>query len=98
MYKVNNDMVPSYIKDLFPQHRNQETNYLLRNNEDFTLPMARTALFQKSCIPASIPLWNSLSAEIRNSTSFSSFKAKTATNYNRIKITTGFFMGKDFIL
>ena len=55
MYRVKNDMVPSYILDLFPLQRNQEQNYPLRNNENFSLSITTcmTAMFKKVLYPIS---------------------------------------------
>ena len=40
----------------------------------WTLSLCRTELFRNSCISYSVPLWNNLDENIRNSSSFSSFK------------------------
>ena len=82
MYKTLNGQVPSYISDIIPPppppppppHIRETTNYSLRSRDNITVPFCRTELFRNSCIPSSIPLWNNLDENIRNSSSFSSFK------------------------
>ena len=96
MYKVYNDMAPSYIMDFFPLQRNQEHHYQLRNNEDFNIPRTRTTLFKKSCIPSAIPLWNTLDLEVRNSPSLPSFKFKTSSSIVKISNKHRFLYGKRY--
>ena len=74
MYKALNGQVPSYISDIIPPHIRETTNYPLRNRDNITVPFCRKELFRNSCIPSSVPLWNNLDENIRNSSSFSSFK------------------------
>ena len=97
MYKVYNNLVPSYVDDLFPHQRNLEHSYQLRNNDDFSSYRTRTTLFKKSCVPSSIPLWNSLDTNIRNSTSLSAFKNKVCSNPNKISSSHRFFYGKRYL-
>ena len=74
MYKALNGQVPSYISDIIPPHIRETTNYSLRNRDNITVPFCRTELLRNSCMPSSVPLWNKLDENIRNSSSFSSFK------------------------
>jgi len=97
MYKVYNNLVPSYIKDIIPPQRNQQQNYQLRNNEDINLVKTRTTLFKKSCIPSAISLWNSLDTNVRSSTSLPSFKNITCSNPNKIGGNHLFLFGKRYI-
>ena len=60
MYNVNGGMVPSYIQDLIPPLVNEISDYPLRNNRNISVPLNRTSISQKSCIPSAIRLWNSL--------------------------------------
>ena len=71
MYKALNGQVPSYISDIIPLHIRETSNYPLRNRDNITVPFCRTELFRNSCIPSSVPLWNNLDEDIRNSSSFS---------------------------
>ena len=65
MYKVNNGIVPSYIQDLIPPLVSEISNYPLRNNRNISVPFNRTSISQKSCIPSSINLWNSLEDDLK---------------------------------
>ena len=60
MYNVNTGMAPSYLQDLIPPLVSEVSYYPLRNNRIITVPYNRTSSSQKSCIPSSIRLWNSL--------------------------------------
>ena len=75
MYKALNGQVPSYISNIIPPSHTRNYNYPLRNRDNTTVPFCRPELlFRNSCIPSSVPLWNNLDENIRNSSSFSSFK------------------------
>ena len=68
-----NDMVPSYISNLIPRTVGNNSEYNLRNSNNIAVQAARTSTFQRSCIPSSINLWNSLDLDIRQLPSISSF-------------------------
>ena len=59
MYDVNIRMVPSYIQDLISPLVSENSDSPLRNNRN------RTCNSQKSCIPSSITLWNSLDDDLK---------------------------------
>ena len=92
MYKVSNYMVPDYITDLFPPIVQERTMYSLRNSNDVTYPYCRTSMFQKSCIPSSILLWNSLNMTLREAPSFTSFK-KTLNLRNHTPVPSYYIYG-----
>ena len=60
MFNVNTGMVSPYIQDLIPPLVSEVSDYPLRNTRNITVPYNRTTISQKSCIPSSIRLWNSL--------------------------------------
>ena len=62
-------MIPSYIQDLIPLLVNEVSDYPLRNNRNITVPCNRTSISQKTCIPTSIRLWNSLKDDLKDSSS-----------------------------
>ena len=66
MYNVNSGMVPSYIQDLIPPLVCEISDYPLRNNRNIYVPLNRTSISQKSCIPSAIRLWNSLDDNFAN--------------------------------
>ena len=74
MFRVNNDNVPNYLLNIFPDLRNHSTSYNLRNCENYSVPIHRTQLFSNSFVPSSTTLWNNLSHELKSATSINSFK------------------------
>ena len=74
MYKSINGLVPIYVSDLIPPSVGEISTYTLRNQQNITVPLCRTEISRKSCIPSSISAWNSLDIELRNSPSLASFK------------------------
>lgn len=92
MYKIHNNLVPDYLKEIFPSIRTLESNYNTRNREDYTIPKCRLEIFKKSFVPDTINKWNSLSLLIRNNSSFTSFKS--SIQLNQIKPPSYFCFGK----
>ena len=74
MYNVNTGMVPAYIQDLIPPLVSEAYDYHLRNTRNITVPYTRTSVSQKSCIPSFIRLSNSLSDDLKDLSSLSTFK------------------------
>ena len=56
MYNVNTGMVPAYIQDLILRLVNGISDNRLRNNRNISVPLSRTCISLKSCIPSSIKL------------------------------------------
>ena len=67
-------MVPQFISLFFPQNVGNTVHYNLRTNDDFVLLPCRTVLFENSCVPSLISLWNSLPLNVRHLLTLSSFK------------------------
>ena len=57
------------------------------------MPQARTRLLQKSCISSSVSLWNNLQQEIRNCTTFGSFKLKLSSMSKPDRIPSIYLIG-----
>ena len=76
MYKALNNMVPEYISDIIRPFVRDQTNYPLRNRNDLTVPINRTEIFRKSCMPSYTNLWNSLDNNLKEIPSFEGFKKK----------------------
>ena len=74
MYKAVKGVIPEYISDLIPPFVRDVTNYPLCNIYNLIIPFTRTETSQKSRIPSSVRLWNSLDENTRNSSSLSCFK------------------------
>ena len=81
MYKAINNMGPEYISDIIPPFVRDQTNYPLRNRNDLTVPINRTELFRKSCIPSSTNLWNSLDNNLKEIHSFEGLKTNLKDIY-----------------
>ena len=75
-------MVPPYIQDLIPPLVSEISDYPLRNNSNISVPLNRTSISQKSCIPSSIRLWNSLEDNFRNLSALSTFKKHIILKFN----------------
>ena len=73
MYKIVNNLAPSYLSNLMP-NMEQERNYGLRNNNMLRAPFTRTESYRRSFIPYAITMWNGLPAEIQNITTLPCFK------------------------
>ena len=54
MYKIVNDLVPSYLVELRPDHVNSRSSRNLHNNDDLIVPFARTERYKKSFIISSV--------------------------------------------
>ena len=51
LYKIINGQTPEYRKSLLPPRMYELTRYALRNNNDFAIPVSRTAVFTNSFFP-----------------------------------------------
>ena len=97
MYKVNNGIVPSYIHDLMPPLVSEISNYPLRNNRNISVPFNRTSISQKSCIPSSIRLWNSLEDDLKNLSTLQTFKKHIISSFNNSCVPSHFTIGNRYI-
>ena len=62
-YKIIHNMVLQNLSSLFPQNVGNTVQYNLRNNDDFMLLQCRTVLFENSCVPSLLSLWNNLQSK-----------------------------------
>ena len=76
MYKIINNLTPTYLRDLLPETPPLAMNHNTRHRPDIYPFRARTSLFEKSFFPSTVRLWNQLPHEIRNAVSLSQFKSK----------------------
>ena len=97
MFKVNNGIVPSYIQDLIPPLVSEISNYPLRNNRNISVPFNRTSISQKSCIPSSIRLWNSLEDDLKNLSTLQTFKKHITSSFNNSCVPSHFTIGNRYI-
>ena len=60
MYKVDKNIIPSYIRDIFTDKRCNASSYSTRNSQNFSLPKCRLQLYKTSLVPNVIWEWNTL--------------------------------------
>ena len=88
MFKINNNLVPLYLKELLPIPK--VVNYNLRNRHDLQPPLCRLKLFERSFIPTGIRQWNMLPENLQTLPSVESFK-QNSRNKERILL---YYYGK----
>ena len=81
-YKIVNNLVPNYLKELLPTQVFERTHYSLRTQSDFTLFPVRTERFKKSFFPSATNLWNGLDTSVRNLQSVMCFKKALLVIFN----------------
>ena len=90
----------SCLKSIFagvPQGSVQISNYPLRNNRNISVPFNRTNISQKSCIPSSIRLWNSLEDDLKNLSTLQTFKKHITSSFNNSCVPSHFTIGNRYI-
>ena len=90
-------MVPQYLSSLFPQDVGNTIQYNLRNNDDFMLLPCRTVLFENSCVPSLISLWNSLPLNVRHLPTISSFKREISNMFQTNTVLSYFSYGTRYL-
>ncbi len=77
MYKINNNLAPQYLCDLFEMCSDDvdETSMVLRSrtNMNCAVPKPRNNLFKTSLSYSGALIWNSIPVEIRNACSLNIF-------------------------
>ena len=68
MYRIVNCDTPVYLNELLPNRVGHSTSYMLRNMQNFEIPITRS-----SFMPSTLKLWNHLDVNIRNCESLSQF-------------------------
>jgi hypothetical protein len=82
MFKVQNSLVPPYLRGLCPPLTRNRTDYNLRTGANITTPAQRTTTYQMSYFPQSIRDWNKLDIQTKTAKTISTFK-------NRLKAKAG---------
>ena len=91
LYKMCNDLTPSYLSSSVPQSINNLSQYSLRNADNLQSFHARTNLYFQSFLPSVVRKGNELSDVAQRSRSVTSFK-----NYlsrNRTSVPNYFYTG-----
>ncbi|PJE77717.1 hypothetical protein CI610_03355 [invertebrate metagenome] len=86
MYKLHNDLTPSYFSNLLPPRVGERNSYNVRNKENYTVPNFRLSTSYESFIPSSVRLWNNLPIDVREQPSISRFKSKIENNRDILPI------------
>ena len=73
-FKMVKGHAPSYLQFIVPPTVQQVSQRNLRNNQNLTVPRARTNLYNNSFIPLATREWNLLPLEVKNCNSLYSFK------------------------
>ena len=71
---MKNEDVPQFFSTLLPGTVAQNTNYNLRNNQNFNIPRFRLTSTNLSFVPSALRQWNELDVEVRSLPSFQNFK------------------------
>ena len=74
MYKIVNDLTPTYLSELLPQRINVGMQLRSTKNDLIPVPFTRTETFSRSFFPHTTRLWNKLDKSIRDSPSLDTFK------------------------
>ena len=77
---MQTNLTPDYLSSLVSDTVGNNTAYNLHNSQNLNTIHANSQLYYKSFLPSVTRDWNSLSDEIRNSPSFSSFKRHLNSN------------------
>lgn len=75
IYKMYNHLAPDYLCDLVPQNVSENSQYNLRNSSKIKTINCRTKLYDKSFLPDTIKMWNSLPDHITNANTIGEFKS-----------------------
>ena len=84
MYKVDKNILPSYIWDIFPDKRSNASRYTTKNSQKYSLPKCRLQLYKTFFVPTVIGEWNTLPQEIRDAPSFKTFSQRIITHVNEM--------------
>ena len=79
MFKINNNLSPTYLSDLLPRQRISISGYETRNALDIEIPNCRLDIFKKSFFPSAIDAWNKLPRETKLLDTINSFRHSIST-------------------
>jgi hypothetical protein len=65
MFKIINNLTPTYLKEQIPPQVHETTRHNLRNRSHIRISLSRTKYCHSSYIPATLKLWNALDPEIK---------------------------------
>ena len=75
IYRVANNMIPSYVCDMFQRRSDSIINTTLRSvsNENFVIPKPTLSIFKESLSYSGAVIWNNTPYEVKNSPSQNCF-------------------------
>lgn len=91
-HKMVNSNCPSYVSDMLPPLVSSSNRYHHRRPHERTVPRYRTELYNKSFIPSTTRLWNSLPNNVQSTTSLSQFK--TLISVSDSTVPSHFYFGE----
>ena len=97
MYNANTSMVSSYNQDLIPPLVSEISDYSLGNNRNISVPLNRTSISQKSCIPSSVRLLNSLEDNFKNMSTLPIFTKHILSKFNTSHVLPFFTNGNRYM-
>ena len=74
LFKIKNELVPQYMREIYPLRSHNVNNYNLRRDNQLIQPQARTNYFSNSFFPSTIRDWNSLPQNTTSVLSVNLFK------------------------
>ena len=70
MYKIHNNLVPDYLKQIFPSTRRSLSRYNTRNTSDYSITKCRLQVFKKSFVLDGINQWGIVANKVKGSNLF----------------------------
>ena len=85
LFKIINGLTPFYLRTILPERVQQQSRYILRNSNNFSMPIARTTRY-KSFLPSTLRSWNSLDETTKQSPTMSPFKRNISRSNNNVPL------------
>ena len=85
MYKIMNNLAPTYLTNIVPSSVNELTPHNLRSGSNIRIPKFRTESYKRSFFPRMLSRWNSLEDEVKQRPTLLSFKLSLKTPKDRSK-------------
>ena len=76
MYKIVNDLAPSYMADMFTSQYGSQVHSLRNSAFNFEIPNARTEPYRNSFAFTGAKIWNELPEDFKTAPSLNAFKRK----------------------
>ena len=83
-YKILNNQTGTCLSQMLPQQNALRTGRVLRNLDNYTVPLARTTAYKRTFFPSTTQLWNNLPMSTKNSLTLNTFKSKLNNNLQSV--------------